>query len=237
VCENGKKKDATLPWASGRSHQVAVDCAVVAAVGAAVVAAVVAPAALCPPFTDAPPSMLALVSIRQHTPAYLSIRQHTSAHVSIREHTIEHTRAYVSIRQHTSAVVSITTRSRLEGLVGLAYIASVGLVGLAYIASVGLAYERAHPLTPLCICLRSAIPPCKKKQNTRLDMLQCMNTRLHARMYQYTHTRAHTHTHTRANAERETETETDRQTDRQTDRRAYASIFCIRVCTYYRTSV
>jgi hypothetical protein len=55
----------------------------------------------------------AYVSIRQHTSAYVSIRQHTSAYVSIRQHTSayvsirQHTSAYVSIRQHTSAYVSI----------------------------------------------------------------------------------------------------------------------------------
>jgi hypothetical protein len=54
-----------------------------------------------------------VVSIRQHTSAYVSIRQHTSAYVNIRQHTSaypsirQYTSAYVSIRQHTSAYVSI----------------------------------------------------------------------------------------------------------------------------------
>jgi hypothetical protein len=46
---------------------------------------------------------LLVVSIRQHTSAYVSTRQHTSAYVSTRQHTS----AYVSIRQHTSAYASI----------------------------------------------------------------------------------------------------------------------------------
>ncbi len=45
----------------------------------------------------------AIVSIRQHTPAYASIRQHTPAFASIRQHTP----AYVSIRQHTPAYAVI----------------------------------------------------------------------------------------------------------------------------------
>jgi hypothetical protein len=54
----------------------------------------------------------AYVSIRQRTPAYASVRQHTSAYASIRQRTSayasirQHTSAYVNIRQHTSAYVS-----------------------------------------------------------------------------------------------------------------------------------
>jgi hypothetical protein len=59
-----------------------------------------------------PHASAGMLSIRQHTSAYVSIRQHTSAYVSIRQHTSayvsirQHTSAYVSIRQHTSAYVS-----------------------------------------------------------------------------------------------------------------------------------
>jgi hypothetical protein len=43
--------------------------------------------------------MLTIISMRQHTSAYISIRQHTSAYVS----TCQHTSAYVSIRHHLHA--------------------------------------------------------------------------------------------------------------------------------------
>ena len=48
-----------------------------------------------------------IISIRQHTPAYVSIRQHTSASAYVSISTRQHTSAYVRIRQNTSGYVSI----------------------------------------------------------------------------------------------------------------------------------